>query len=81
MSEVLLYWKIRHSRAKREHLQSFEAVLPESQGQGQILTLTVLFLPHSLDSGTQKRPCVYIVILLFGPYQIEHHTNTALSRA
>ena len=35
--------------AKREHLQIFKRVLPESRGQN--LTLTVLHAPYSLDSG------------------------------
>ena len=34
---------------KREHLQSFEALSPESEGRN--LALTVLRVPYSLDSG------------------------------
>ena len=36
-------------RAKREQLLRVEGLLPE--GQGQILALTVLYVPSSLDSG------------------------------
>ena len=37
------------SRARREQLKRFLGLLPESQGQN--LAVTVLYVPHSLDSG------------------------------
>ena len=37
------------SPAKREHLERFEGLLPE--GQGQILALSILYVPYSLDIG------------------------------
>ena len=40
-------------RAKREHLQGVEGLLPESQGQN--LAVTVLDVPRSLDSGAAGR--------------------------
>jgi len=36
-------------RSNREHLNIFEGLSPESQGQN--LTLTVLYFPYSFDSG------------------------------
>ena len=35
-------------RAEREQLETFEALLPKSQGQN--LALTVLYVPYSLDA-------------------------------
>ena len=42
----------RACRAKREHFETFQGRLHESQGQN--LALTVLYVPYSLRSGT---PC------------------------
>jgi len=39
-------------QAKREQLKKLYGLLPESQGQN--LALTVLYVPHSLDSGHSR---------------------------
>ena len=41
-------------RAKRQHLKMFQCLFPQSQGQN--LALTVLYVPHSLDSGSRAKP-------------------------
>ena len=42
-------YKLDRCRAKMEQHKTFEGLLPESQGQ--ILALTVLYVPYSLVSG------------------------------
>jgi hypothetical protein len=48
-------WKVRSPffRAKREQLEIFQGISPESQGQNQ--ALTVSHVPYSLSSGPQTR--------------------------
>ena len=41
--------RVIKKKKKREQVETFEGLLPESQGQNQ--ALTVLYVPHSLDSG------------------------------
>ena len=44
-------------RTKREPLQRFYGLSPESQGQS--LALTVVYVPYSLDSGYKKKRLEY----------------------
>jgi len=42
----------RHFRAKREHFEVFNILLPKIQGRN--LAVTVLCVPYSLDSGVGR---------------------------
>ena len=68
-------------RAKKNHVNSFWGLLPESHGQHLALTVFVLHVPSLFDSGTtpyvsRKWPCVDISLKGGGrpPYLLPYST-------
>ena len=69
MSEVPSYFR---SRAKREQLDRYQGLLPESQGKN--LAVTFLYVPCSLDSGRVENTGSILFSITLEP-RVESYTS------